>query len=164
MQDSRIGTDLFAAGERKPLPELTGQDLDGKPLSTSDYPGDILVINLWGSWCAPCRAEAPDLAQESMDTQDSGVQFLGIDTRDNAAAGRAFSKRFEISYPSFDESATTVLLELAGVVPLSAVPSTVFVDAEGEIAARVIGRVDGSTLRGIVDDLIAERDAGPSTS
>ena len=162
-RDPIVGLERYPPDTRAELPELRGPDLDGNQLSTSDFTGQILVINLWGSWCAPCRKEAPGFAAASKELAGQGVQFLGIDTRDSVGAAQAFMRRYGITYPSFDDRSSDVLLELAGIVPVSAVPSTVFVDAEGRVAARVIGPVDDTTLNGLLDDLLAEmQTASPS--
>lgn len=161
--DTSLGLEMYALGDRIELPAISGRDVDGEPLATADYPGTILVLNLWGSWCGPCRAEAPDLAKVSKVTKNKGVQFLGIDTRDNPASARAFQRHYGITYPSFDDQDGSIMASFPRIVPLSAVPSTVFVDADGTIAARVVGRVDDSTLRGIIEDLIEERDGAEPT-
>lgn len=155
--DQSVGLKMFSKDERVPVPVVSGVDLDGKPLALADYPGQVLVLNVWGSWCGPCRAEAPDLAKVSNATHGDGAQFIGIDVRDNPAAAKSFERRFGIEYPSFDDQSSQVLTQFTGLVPITAVPSTIFVDADGLIAARVIGRIDRTTLQGLVDDLLNER-------
>lgn len=155
--DQSVGLKMFSKDERLPVPVVSGVDLDGKPLALADYPGQVLVLNVWGSWCGPCRAEAPDLARVSNTTQGDGAQFIGIDVRDNPAAAKSFERRFGIEYPSFDDQSSQVLTQFTGLVPITAVPSTIFVDADGLVAARVIGRIDRTTLQGLVDDLLNER-------
>lgn len=162
--DFSVGVTLYDANDRVAMPNLTGTDLEGSPLRLSDYPGQILVLNLWGSWCGPCRAEAPDLAAVSASMAGHGVQFIGVDTKDNPASARSFERHYGIAYPSFDDSATPVLAEFPHVVPLSAIPSTVVVDPRGEVAAAIVGRVDASTLRGIIEDLQAESTSSPASS
>ena len=135
-----------------PLPEIQGRTIAGDTLSLHDLRGHVVVLNVWGSWCAPCRAEAPDLATVSKETQVRGVRFVGIDVRDNAAAGRAFERNYAITYPSFDDENGLVLAQFTGIIPVSAVPSTLVVDRNGVIRAREVGRVDGTTLRGQIED------------
>lgn len=154
--DQSLGLKMFPKDERVAVPAISGMDLDGKPLALTDYPGQVLVLNVWGSWCGPCRAEAPDLAKVSNATHGDGVQFIGIDTRDSPAAAKSFESEFGIEYPSFDDRDGRVLTQFNGLVPIAAVPSTIFIDTDGLIAARVIGRVDQTTLQGIVDDLLKE--------
>ncbi len=121
-------------------------------LDLADLRGHVVVLNVWGSWCAPCRAEAPDLAAISKETESRGVRFVGIDVRDNPAAARAFARSYGITYPSFDDQNGLVLAQFTGIIPVSAVPSTLVVDKSGVIRARVVGQVDGSTLRGLIQD------------
>ena len=150
------GFTAFPPDQRRPLPDVSGPTITGDTLSLSDFRGKVLVLNVWGSWCVPCRAEAPDLASGSTATYDQGVRFVGIDVRDNPAAARAFERTYAITYPSFDDSSGKVLAQFTGVIPISAVPSTIFVDTEGRIAARNIGRIDRGTLRGEIENLLAE--------
>ena len=97
-------------------------------------------------------AEAPDLAEISAATAPRGVRFVGIDVRDNPAAGQAFEREFGITYPSFDDENGLVLASFTGIVPVSAVPSTLVVDRDGIIRARNIGRIDATTLCGFIED------------
>jgi thiol-disulfide isomerase/thioredoxin len=147
-----VGLTLYNGSAGIALPTIEGKTVDGSKLNLADLRGHVLVLNVWGSWCAPCRAEAPDLAAISAETEPRGVRFVGIDVRDNPAAARAFARSFGITYPSFDDQNGLVLAQFTGIIPVSAVPSTLVVDASGVIRARVVGRVDRSTLRGLVED------------
>ena len=111
---------------------------------------------MWGSWCAPCQDEAPTLRRVAVETRDRGVVFVGIDTRDNDAAARAFQWEYRIPYPSVIDREGAVLGRFRGTVPIAAVPSTLVVDKRGKVAARVIGKVTYATLRGLVIDAVAE--------
>lgn len=153
---SVIGFTAYAPQDRVEVPAATGQTLEGDELALSSFRGHVLVLNVWGSWCAPCRAEAPDLAQAASRTYRQGVRFVGIDIRDNPSAGLAFARKYEIPYPSLDDQGGQILAMFNGIVPISAVPSTIFVDRDGRIAGRVIGRVDAATLRNEIGDLLAE--------
>lgn len=150
--ESSVGLTLYPGEQGIPLPEIEGKTITGDSLSLADLRGHVVVVNVWGSWCAPCRAEAPDLAKISKETAPRGVRFVGIDVRDNPAAGRAFEREFGITYPSFDDQNGLVLASFTGIVPVSAVPSTLVVDRSGIIRARNIGRVDATTLRGLIED------------
>lgn len=114
-----------------------------------------MVINVWGSWCGPCRAEAPDLVRLANQNADRGVRFVGVNTRDNPAAAQAFVRSFAVPYPSIRDDNGQVLLAYRGLIPTSVVPTTVVVDRDGKVAARVLGRVTYSTLQGILDDEVA---------
>lgn len=144
---------------RSVSPPLEGTTLDGARFDLAELRGNVVVINVWGSWCNPCRAEMPDLVRVARETAALPVRFVGIDTRDNEASARAFVRTYNVPYPSVVDIDGQVLLAFNKVLPMSAVPSTLVVDREGRIAARVIGRTDYSTVRGLVDDLLAE----PST-
>ena len=141
--------------QRKVLPTVAGTSLDGRPLSTADYRGKVVVVNVWGSWCAPCRAEAPAL-QKASATLEGRAQFLGITTRDNdPAQARAFVRAFGIGYPSIYDPDGEALLTFAGTLPPSAIPSTMILDTEGRLAVRVLGEVSERTLVAMVDDVAA---------
>jgi thiol-disulfide isomerase/thioredoxin len=142
---------------RERLPELSGMDLDGKPLSTQTFAGKILVINLWGSWCNPCRQETPALVAVSQAYATKGVQFLGILTRDNIAAARAFESRNHIDYPSFAASGGRLDLKFVDTLPAQAIPTTWVIDAQGRVAARVLGKVTAATLSDLIDTVRGSR-------
>lgn len=148
------GVDIYPTGERTDAPVLEGTTLDGHTLALSDWAGDIVVINVWGSWCGPCRAETPDLVRLAHETKSRGVRFLGVDTRDNLSSAKAFVEKFKVPYPSlFDDDGQT-LLTFRGVIPTAVIPSTVVVDRQGKIAARIIGPVTYTTLNGLLEDEI----------
>ncbi|MDO5499445.1 MAG: TlpA disulfide reductase family protein [Propionibacteriaceae bacterium] len=145
------GLTRVPVAERVAAPVATGPGLDGGEVTTG-HPGKVVVINVWGSWCEPCRAEAPDLEAAWQETQDV-AQFVGIDTRDpDPAPAEAFVRTFGITYPSIYDPQGRRLLEFSGSLPPSGIPSTLVVDPEGRIAARVIGEVDRTTLVGLVRD------------
>ena len=149
------GLDLYPVNQRVQAPALKGTTLDGEPCALSSLSGKTVVVNVWGSWCAPCRAETSDLVRLANENADRGVRFVGIDTRDNPAAAKAFVRSFQVPYPSIDDPHGAVLLSFRGVVPTSVVPSTVVIDRQGRIAARIIGPVTYPTLKGILDDELA---------
>lgn len=143
--------------------DVSGKDLDGNPLSLSDFRGDVVVVNVWGSWCVPCREEAPMLSALSRELDGSGVSFIGIDVRDNVTAAKAFEKRYGITYPSFDDPQARAVLAFQGTVPVQAVPSTIVLDREGRVAGRIIGIAEESTLRTLVDTVLAEPETDATT-
>ncbi|MFH7322421.1 TlpA family protein disulfide reductase [Aeromicrobium sp. JJY06] len=138
-------------GKRQPAPELKGTDLDGNEISSADFAGQVLVVNLWGSWCAPCRAEAPALQKASSELADEKVQFLGLLTKDNPAPAKAFNAEFGIDYPSIDDSAGRNQAAFADSLPSVAIPTTWVIDKNGKVAARVMGELTDATLRGLVE-------------
>ncbi len=136
--------------------ELKGDLVGGGTWDSASARGtDVVVVNVWGSWCAPCVAEAPELQEvwEALEEEGAPVEFIGIDFREDPARGAAFLKRAGITYPSLSDESGVLILALQGKAPT--VPTTLVLDREGRIAARVNGPVDGTTLRGLVDDVVA---------
>lgn len=142
--------------DRVAAPEVSGTTLTGKSLALADFAGDVVVVNVWGSWCAPCRAEAPSLQQVYADTKDQGVRFLGLNTRDQTAAALAFEDRFGITYPSLVDENGELQLAFRDSLPPNAIPSTLVIDRGGDIAARIVGPTTYSQLSELVDDVVAE--------
>lgn len=136
--------------------EVTGDDLSGRPVDVSALRGAPVVLNVWGSWCAPCRTEAPVLRAASAAYAGQGVKFVGINVKDNVAAATAFERRLAIPYPSLDDQQGKVTLALADHLPASVVPATLVLDRDGRVAARVLGAVEESTLRSLLDTVLAE--------
>lgn len=155
-------TTILPEAERTPAPELTGTTLDGDPFALSEHRGEVVVLNVWASWCAPCRAEATDLAKVSDELADQGVQFVGLNTRDSPEPAQAFVDKFAVSYPSVVDSDGSLQLLFRDTLPPAAIPSTVVVDAQGRVAARAIGEVDRSRLLGIIEPVMAERSGATS--
>ncbi len=139
--------------ERHPAPAITGTTLDDEPWSSDSVTGKVIVYNVWGSWCQPCRAEAPALQAVAEQTADRAV-FVGLNTRDlDPAAPRAFVRAFGITFPSLFDPDGSLLLAFAGDLPPSAIPSTLIIDPQGRVAARVVGTTTETTLLGLVDDV-----------
>jgi thiol-disulfide isomerase/thioredoxin len=144
---------MVPAKDRKQPVNLSGKTIDGTLIELAGYRGHPVVVNVWGSWCGPCRKEAPALQAAYAQLKSSGVAFLGIDTRDDdPAQAKAFEDNFGITYPSIVDDGGAVLLNLRGVVAPSAVPTTLVIDEQGRVAARVSGPVDTTTLVGLVHD------------
>ncbi|MDI2129445.1 TlpA family protein disulfide reductase [Yinghuangia seranimata] len=136
---------------------MSGPTLDGSTLDLTSLSGRIVVVNVWGSWCAPCRREAPDLQRAYDAYQSKGVSFVGIDTRDDAAQANSFITSSRIAYPNLvDDGSGSLLAKLVGIVPLQAVPSTVIVDRMGDVAWKASRPVDYRTLAGGLDSVLAE--------
>lgn len=143
-------------GERPQAPQLSGPELGTeRTLSTTDYPGKVLVLNVWGSWCAPCRKEAPALQRASERTGDI-AQFIGINTKDyDPAPAEAFVRAFGVTYPSIYDPKGEVLVQLSGQLPPTAIPSTLVIDRNGKVAVRVVGEITEITLVDIITDIAA---------
>jgi len=149
-------TTIVAESERKPAPDLTGTTLDGQPFALSDHLGEVVVLNVWASWCAPCRAEAEDMQAVAAETEDKGVQFVGLNTRDSQAAADAFVDRFGLTYPSVVDTDGSRQLLFHETLPPAAIPSTLVIDRQGRVAGRAIGEVDRSRLLGMIEPVLAE--------
>ena len=145
---------FYKAGSRRAAPDVSGTTLSGARFSLASYRGKVVVLNFWGSWCAPCRSEAPTLAVLSEQYQSKGVQFVGVDIRDSPASAEAFLHNFRISYPSLNDPGDEIALAFRGTVPPAAIPSTLVID-RGSIAGRVIGKASYSTLNGILAKVTA---------
>ncbi|HQY99985.1 MAG TPA: TlpA disulfide reductase family protein [Propionicimonas sp.] len=150
------GTITVLPPDQRPLaPVIVGTTLDGAPWRSADVAGKVIVYNVWGSWCSPCRAEAPALVAASKELADRAV-FVGLNTRDNdTAAPLAFVRAFEVPYPNLYDPSGALLLKFAGQLPASAIPSTLIVDAQSRVAARIIGETTQATLVGVVEDVVA---------
>jgi thiol-disulfide isomerase/thioredoxin len=140
--------------QRKELPTVSGLALgSNQTISTQDYRGKVVVINVWGSWCPPCRKEAPDLQAASVETKDI-AQFVGITSKDyDPAPAEAFVRSFKITYPSIYDPTGKVLLAFAGELPPSAIPSTMIIDRQGRLAVRVLSEVSKITLVDMINDV-----------
>ena len=146
---------LLAADQRAPAPAVSGQTLDGETFSLADHLGEVVVLNVWASWCAPCRAEAPTLEQAWTDFDGDGVQFVGLNTRDTVAAATAFVDRYGLTYPNVIDTDGQLQLLFGDSLPPQAIPSTVVIDQQGRVAGRILGRASDSSLRGLIEPLLA---------
>jgi thiol-disulfide isomerase/thioredoxin len=143
-----------APADRKIAPEAVGVELGtDKTISTRQFDGKVVVLNVWGSWCSPCRYEAPDLQEASVETA-TVAQFVGLNTRDtDQAPATAFVRAFKITYPSIYDPTGAVLLNFANDLPPTLIPSTLIIDAEGRIAVRIVGAISRITLVDLVNDV-----------
>lgn len=138
----------WAPQERGPAVELAGTAYDGSAVDLADHRGQVVVVTTWYAACPPCRAEAPDLV--ALDARPD-VQVVGVNSRDDAGTAQAFERSFAVPYPSIDDADGRAIASLQGLVSLTAVPTTLVLDPEGRVAARVIGRAEPSTLTALVD-------------
>ncbi|MCU1648543.1 MAG: TlpA family protein disulfide reductase [Nocardia sp.] len=144
---------------RGTIGKLSGPDLmtAGKTTSVDDFPGKVVVINIWGQWCGPCRAEAPALEQVYAATRDKGVAFLGIDVRDNQQdKAQDFVTDNKIGYPSIYDPSMRSLLALGGKFPTSVIPTTIVLDRNHRVAAVFLRSLLADDLQPTVTRLAAE--------
>jgi peroxiredoxin len=146
------------ADQRGEPVEFAGTTETGADVASADYAGDVLVVNFWYAACGPCRAEADDLEDAHASFAGQDVAFLGINTIDSAEAAAAFAETYGITYPSAIASETPAIkLAFAEKTPIQATPTTLVLDAEGRVAARIIGQLpDPSILKTLVRDTLAE--------
>jgi thiol-disulfide isomerase/thioredoxin len=143
----------YSTGKRKAAPDVSGTAITGNKVSLSDFRGKVVVVNFWASWCAPCRAEAPGLENVARATAGK-VQFLGIATKDSAANARQFARDHGETYPSIADNDGTIAAEFPQV-PQS-LPSTLILDKDGRVAARVVAGIEQGELQGLVDRVLSE--------
>ena len=140
-----------AEAQNTPAPDFELPSLeDGEPIRLSSFRGDVIVLNFWASWCAPCRLEAPGLRRVSERYRDEGVRFLGVDYRDDEAAARAFVEEFRLKYPSVSDPSGS----LADDYGLIGFPTTFIIDPEGTIRYRFVGYLDEAVLERSVNDVL----------
>lgn len=144
----------YTEGERGEPVEFSSELFDGSTVNIADERGKPVVLNFWYAGCAPCRAEAPDL-NELHAAYGQDVVFYGANVRDEKGTAEAFEKNFEVPYPSFRDVNGKVLLALSKYVPAQAVPTTVILDAQGRVAARVLGQIDKSIVKTLIEDQIS---------
>ncbi|WP_088317712.1 TlpA disulfide reductase family protein [Kineosporia sp. R_H_3] len=138
---------------------LSGKTLEGAALDVTSLRGKVVVLNVWGSWCPPCRKEAPDLEQAYKDLKGKGVEFVGINVRQQSQSeALAYQRKFAITYPSLADDGGKSLLALRGAVAANAIPSTLVLDPQGRIAVRISGPTTRTTLVDLVEDVVAGRD------
>ncbi len=153
------GVATVEKGERADVPELSGETVDGGQVDVADFKGKVVVLNVWGSWCPPCRAEAKNLETVYRDVKDQGVEFVGINTRDaQVSLAKAFEKEFGVSYPSlYDPTGKLMLRFKKGTLNPQAIPSTLIIDREGKIAARTLQALSEEKLRAMLKPVLAEK-------
>ena len=156
----------IAPSERTEPVEFSGDTDFGTTIGSEDTLGSVTVVNFWYAGCAPCRAEAPDLVAAYDEFSPEGVQFVGVNTRDQIAQAEQFAEQFGVEYPSIMDNANGRATQraFAGQVPLNAVPTTLVLDTEGRVAHRVLGQLaDASQLRTLIEETLAESADGAST-
>lgn len=148
----------FALGSRPKAASWSGVTESGEEISSTQLDGVITVINFWYAGCSPCRIEMPELIELQTEFLREGVQFIGVNVRDSAETSLAFARRIDMNFPSVMDAKTgSVVLGFTGVVTPQAVPTTLVIDAQGNVSARVLGRIDKGILTTLVKTVIEER-------
>lgn len=146
---------IVAVSHRRPAPEISGTTLDGASLNLTQFKGEVVVLNVWGSWCGPCRRETPFLVSAATDLKPLGVQFVGVNVKDSAANARAFVRTHKVPYPSIFDRVDEIPARFRDLPP-AGIPSTLILDRSGRAAASFPGPVKYSELAATVRSIAAE--------
>ncbi|WBO64580.1 TlpA family protein disulfide reductase [Streptomyces camelliae] len=146
-------------GKRDAAPDLSGTTIDGKTLDVASFKGQVVVVNVWGSWCSPCREEAKYFAKVSQSYAGKGVQFVGINTRDTSTTPAVnFEKEHGITYPSlYDPTGKLMLRFKKGTLNPQLIPSTLVIDRQGKVAARALEALDDTALLKMLQPVLTEK-------
>lgn len=136
-----------------------GTTESGEPFSSADHRGGVMVVNFWYATCGPCRVEAKDLEAVWQENKADAVQFVGVNIYDQADTAKAFAEKYGVTYPSLMDADTgQAKLAFAKVAPIQAPPTTLVLDRQGRVAARIIGPIDGtSVLSTLIKDALEEK-------
>ncbi|WP_457032561.1 TlpA family protein disulfide reductase [Kitasatospora sp. P5_F3] len=158
ISDPEGGLDTAPVASRQTAPAISGTTLHGDKAALADYRGKVVVLNVWGSWCNPCRAEAKGLQEVWSKYQAQDVQFLGINTRDpNVNNAVRFEDSFGITYPSlYDPDGTEILKFPKGSLNPQSIPTTIVVDRQGRLAARAMRPLSVEDLEKLIQPVLAE--------
>jgi thiol-disulfide isomerase/thioredoxin len=147
--------EVIPADERATAPEFSGEMLSGGEFVSSSLAGDVAVLNFWGSWCPPCRVETPEFQEVYAEVRDDGVQFLGLNVKDERQLANAFLDSKAITFPSLYDPKGEVALAFRDY-PATAIPSTIVLDRVGRVAAVYTGEVQQDDLRAVLDLVLGE--------
>ncbi|MEO8422648.1 MAG: TlpA disulfide reductase family protein [Actinomycetota bacterium] len=146
-EDDPLGAEAMS----KPAPALAGDTVQGGAIALADFRGKVVVVNFWATWCDPCRDEQPELVELSDDYRDRGVEFLGVNERDDTAKARAWVKEFAVPYPSIVDEPGAWADDFA----FFGLPDTYVIDRAGIIRWSVYGQTDAAQLKGLIDEVLA---------
>ncbi|WP_256105504.1 TlpA disulfide reductase family protein [Streptomyces sp. ODS05-4] len=158
----KSGVATVPAADRKAAGTIAGKTLEGERLDVADLKGKVVVLNVWGSWCGPCRAEAPHFAKVSKELKAQGVEFVGLNVRDpNENQAVQFEESFGIDYPSLHDPAGKLLVNgfPKGTLNPQTIPTTIALDRQGRIAARSMAALGEDKLREMIAPLVEEKAA-----
>jgi thiol-disulfide isomerase/thioredoxin len=148
----------YAFGSRPKAADWSGVSESGVNLSSNQLTGVITVMNFWYAGCAPCRVEMPELIELQDQFISDEVQFIGVNVRDTAETALAFARQVDLNFPSVMDAKTgSVVLGFTGVVTPQAVPTTLVIDSDGNVSARVLGRIDKGILEELIKTVVREK-------
>ena len=151
------GTSIFLKkADRKPAPELENVEFLSSEINLKSLKDKVVLINVWGSWCSPCRKEAPELEELYLKNKANNVEFIGINIRDSKISANRFIENFSITYPNIYDRDGKLLLGYKDSLPANAIPSTILIDKNGLVAARQLGPIDKSLIQGFISELVEE--------
>lgn len=145
----------YGPGSRTAPVEISAVAYDGTAIDSATWVGQATVLNFWYAACTPCRIEAPLLVELSSEYEGK-VEFIGINVRDEKDTAEAFERTFGITYPSVQDTQGAIQLAMTQYVPLQAVPTTLVLDRQGRVAARILGAAEKSTLKALIDTALTE--------
>lgn len=146
----------YGVADRKDPVQFKAALFDGSAVDSAKFTGQVTVLNFWYAACAPCRVEAPDMQALFTDFKPQGVEFLGVNVRDEKATAEAFERNFGLGYPSIVDKDGGVLLAMTQYVPPAAVPTTLVLDKKGRVSARILGVAEKGTLKALITSALAE--------
>jgi thiol-disulfide isomerase/thioredoxin len=147
--------EVIPEGDRAAAPEFSGELLSGGDFDSADLAGGIAVLNFWGSWCAPCRVETPEFQEVYAEVREEGVEFVGLNVKDDEQLAQAFLDSNGIEFPSVHDPRGEVALAFRDY-PANAVPSTIVLDRQGRVAAVYTSQIAQEDLRAVLDRLLEE--------
>ena len=155
---AQLRIDLLPGGPAAAAPAVSGATISGQKLSLASYRGDTIVLNFWGSWCAPVPGRGAGARRSWHGSwQPKHVRFVGVDIRDEPDSALAFMQTFNVGYPSLNDPGDEIALEFHSTVPPAAIPTTLIIDRSGRIAARIFGASTYAQLKSLVSEVIGQR-------
>lgn len=153
------GRSIIAQGESFPFSfDLT--DVAGKPLKLSDFHGKVCIVDVWGTWCGPCVGEIPSFIRLQNELGDQGFQMIGLNQERSAAASAATKVQDFMVQQGMNYPCALISDEVLGQIPnLEGYPTTLFIDHEGKVRAKLVGAHPFEDLQGIVLALLEEKNA-----
>ena len=154
--DGSANAIMYKTGHQPLLPDFSGSTFSGSHFNLSQYRGKVVVINTYADWCGPCNGEAPILKQVAQQYVPQGVHIFGVDEREPPASGEAFTRRYQIPYPSLSDPSSQIMFDFTSVVPATTTPTTLVVGPDGHIRGAVFGATTYGELATILDKVMGK--------